>query len=323
MEQLNYTYSRLSSATVLNLLTEHYELPDLKQCQFYTLGLHDNYLVEGNHSQYILRIYRRDWRSTEEIQFELNLLAHLKTKGANVSSPLTTKTAELSFQINCAEGSRSATLFDYAKGISPGHNISIEQSHLLGTAVAQMHLASDSFRTNIQKQPLDTDYLLDQSLHTIKPFVKVEMQSYLDRLGIKIKNQLPPLPHKAGVSGICAGDINPGNFHINKHNKITLFDFDQCGFGYRAFEVGKYFSSLHSLTNKQKLSEAFIAGYQHSRPLSDQEQLSIPCFEIVSNIWVMAIHVYNHDRIGYKHLQESYWMRQLDILRELDDMYLK
>ena len=36
--------------------------------------------------------------------------------------------------------------------------------------------------------------------------------------------------------------------------------FDQCGFGYRAFEIGKYLSSIHAHENKQALAEAFQAG---------------------------------------------------------------
>lgn len=323
MERLNYTYSRIACETVLELLSHNYKLPTLTNCQFYTLGLHDNYLIEAEHTTYILRIYRRDWRSPEEIQFELNLLDHLKTRGAEVSAPLTTKTTQLSIQLNCPEGSRSAALFNYAEGIAPGRSLSIQQSHLLGNSVAKFHLIGDTFTTHIQKQTLDTAYLLDKSIQVVKPFIDFEMQSYLKRLCQKIKTQLPRLPDKTGILGICSGDINPGNFHIDENQNITLFDFDQCGYGYRAFEIGKFISSLHAFADKHKLSQAFIEGYERIRPLTDQETLSIPCYEIMSHIWVMAIHVYNIDRIGYKHLDDNYWKRQLGILRVLDETHLK
>ncbi|WP_455200300.1 phosphotransferase, partial [Kaarinaea lacus] len=123
---------------------------------------------------------------------------------------------------------------------------------------------------------------------------------------------------QAGVFGICIGDVNPTNFHINDREAITLFDFDQCGYGYRAFEIGKFMSAIHAVKTKQDISNAFIEGYQQVRQLSDAEMTTIPYYEVISVIWVMAIHAYNVDRIGYKYLEKPFWDRKLGVLRELE-----
>lgn len=82
--------------------------------------------------KYILRIYRNDWRSEQEVQFELELLAFLGARGAPVSTAVTTKKGELSFVIDSPEGKRMAVLFHYAEGYAPGNEITIAQSTMLG-----------------------------------------------------------------------------------------------------------------------------------------------------------------------------------------------
>ncbi len=155
MEQLKYTYSQLSSHSVCQLATLQYDLPKLICCKFYVLGLHDNYFVEGEHEKFIIRIYRPDWRSEQEIQFELELLAFLGAKDVPVATPLPTKTGGLSFFIDSPEGKRVAALFHYADGYAPANEITIEQSTLLGKAVANVHQVTDTFETTLSRKILD------------------------------------------------------------------------------------------------------------------------------------------------------------------------
>jgi len=320
MEQLKYTYSQLSSHSVGHLAALQYDFPKIIGCKFYVLGLHDNYLIEGERESYILRIYRNDWRSEQEVQFELDLLAFLGTKNVLVATPLPTKTGGLSFFIDSPEGRRIAALFHYADGCAPGNEITIKQSTLLGKAVANVHQITDTYKTSLSRQVLDVPYLLDESVIAIIPFLDVEARIYINTLQNKLKDAMPSLPHKTGVYGICIGDVNPTNFHISDRKGITLFDFDQCGYGYRAFEIGKFISSIHYAKKKYDISNAFIEGYQQVRQLTDEELLAIPYCELLSAIWVMAIHVYNADRIGHKYLEKPFWDRKLAILKELDKL---
>jgi len=320
MDKLTFTYSQLSSHSVGHLAMSHYDLPGFISCKFYVLGLHDNYLIECEHEKYILRIYRNDWRSTEEIQFELELLAFLRAKTAPVSFPISTKLGELSFLIDTPEGKRSAVLFLYADGSALENAISIEESTQLGKVVANVHRSADTFETNYSRQNLDLPYLLDESILAIKPFIDVDALSYLQSLQFKLEDTLSSFSKQAGVYGICIGDVNSSNFHINHKQEITLFDFDQCGYGYRAFEIGKFISSLHSLKTKHDIAKAFIDGYQQVRVLTHEEHLAIPYYELLSVIWVMAIHANNVDRIGHKYLEKPFWDRRLFKLKELEKL---
>jgi len=312
-----YTYSKLSAKSVSQLVGSNYTLRGLIQSKFYVLGLHDNYLVESESGKYILRIYRNDWRSQEEALFELKLLSYLQDQNAPVAGPVRTKSSELMFRIASPEGDRYAALFNYAEGHAPSDAISMSECESLGRAVALVHKKTESFESVYKRPVLDLAYLLDESISAIEPFIDFQGLSVLSELQIILNRLLPGLPKEPGFYGICIGDVNPRNFHVRGDNHITIFDFDQCGYGFRAFEIGKFSSSLHNNKLKLDLVNSFMEGYQQVRRLTAEELATIPYFEIVAIIWVMAIHANNADRIGYKLLERPFWDRQIAILKEL------
>ena len=319
MRKISYTYSQLSTQSVLEFLSDFYEIGEVCGCKYYVLGLHDNYFVETESRKYILRIYRNDWRSPDEINFELGFLDYLKKQGSLISYPLLTIEDQLYFQFSAPEGTRFATLFYYAEGDSPGNSISPSQSELLGHTVATIHKFSNSFECKEYRKVLDIPYLVDGSVLAIESFLSKEQLHYILRVRDIIESHMPDLPKEEGVWGACHGDVNPTNFHINSESQITLFDFDQCGYGYRAFEIAKFKSSIYPIENKEEVESHFLQGYQSVRQLSGNEIKAIPYLEIISHIWVMAIHAYNVNRIGYKYLEKPFWDRRISVIKKLEE----
>jgi Ser/Thr protein kinase RdoA (MazF antagonist) len=312
------TYSQLSADSAVNLLRAHYDLDGALTARFYVPGLHDNFLVESHHQRYILRVYRNEWRRPTEIHFELALLNFLRERQAPVASPLLTTEGGTSFRIACPEGERVAALFHYAEGIAPQERIEPAQSRLLGEAVADVHHMATPFVCNQERPTLDAKYLVENSIEAITPFLDGEATAYMEQLGRRLRRNWPEIPADAGAFGICIGDVSATNFHITDRGQITLFDFDQCGYGYRAFEIGKFASSLRSHKLKSELVDAFLIGYQKRRQLSRAEQQAIAYFELVSQVWVMAIYAMNVNRIGHKLLEKPFWDRRIAQVRELE-----
>jgi len=317
MTKSTYTYSQLSPESVGCMVASQYDLDSKLTCKFYVLGLHDNYLIKCHEQKYILRIYRNNWRSEEDILFELEWLEFLHSKTDLVAELIKTKEDDLAFQIDSPEGPRLASMFRYADGNAPGSTINVSEAELLGCTVANIHKLSDSFVPQHTRQVLDITYLLDRSLSDIKPYLDSDKYSYLCSLREQLYISMPELEKAPSIHGLCIGDVNPTNFHIDNYNKITVFDFDQCGYGYRAFEIGKFISSVRNHNEKHEIQEAFLKGYQCIRRLSGIELQAIPLFEIISVIWVMAIQVANADRIGFKYLEKPSWDRRLRNLEKL------
>ncbi len=286
-------------------------------CKFYILGLHDNYLVESEGRKFILRIYRNEWRSEDEILFELEFLKFLHGKSVRIAQPLITHDGKTHFCIEGPEGKRFSALFEFAEGYAPENEISVEECELLGKHAANLHLVSKMFSTKYKRAELDLIFLLDRSINLIEPFVDPEDNIYLNQLQTRIHDNIPNLPLEGPEYCVCVGDINATNFHINSKQEITMFDFDQCGYGHRAFDIGKFISSMSFLKSKADNANAFLNGYQTVNQLSDIELESIPYFEVISKIWVMAIHIDNANQIGHKYLDRSFWVRRMRTLKEI------
>ena len=318
-----YCYAQLAASSVRQAVLLQYDLAETTHCKFYARGLHDNYLLESQQRKFILRVYRNDWRTEEAIHFELDLLRFLSDRGGSVAYPINTQSGASCFSIATATGQRFAALFPYADGQAPGGALSVEESLLLGHAVAQIHSASNDFSSAHARPHLDLAFLVDASIEAIAPFVDTPYLAYLKQLQTRLHQSLPNIPHGEGRYGICIGDVNPTNFHINEQKQITVFDFDQCGYGYRAFEIGKFISSIHLFDKKQELAKAFVEGYQQVRTLSQAELSALPYYEMVGVIWVMAITASNAEFIGHKWVEKAYWERKLSLLQELESYAFK
>ena len=316
---MKYTYSKLASDSVLHLIQENYDISVDATCKYYVLGLHDNYLIECGKNKFIFRIYRNDWRTDEEIKFELEFLSYCKQKKLNVAAPVPCKNEKLTVDIDCPEGSRIGVLFNYADGYPVVNSISLEEFRLLGASVANLHVNTTSFTTQYIRPSLDTPYLLDNSLSLIKPFLNATQHEYLLDIRSKIYDGISKLSKENSDYGICVGDINLSNFHLNEKNEITHFDFDQCGYGYRVFELGKFISSVPNDETKEDKVSSFLEGYESIRTITDIERTVIPHFEVASIIWVMAIHAQNADRIGYKFLEKEFWAKRISLIERLEE----
>ena len=194
-------------------------------------------MVNTPTTPYVLRVSHAHWRTKSEIDFELELLVFLRQRHIPVACPIPTHSGDLSIEINAPEGKRYATLFTYAPGQVALGDLNLAQGHKLGETVAQLHQVAVDFHSQAYRHPLTLDYLLDDSLEAIAPFLQHRSQdlAYLVRVIDQIKTQLQDFPQDPPFWGICWGDPHSGNAHFTDDNHVTLFDFDQCGYGCAGF----------------------------------------------------------------------------------------
>ncbi len=313
-------YSTLSpQALVEGVLTE-YELGAINQCVFWHRGLSDIYLIETNTRQYILKISHHHWRTQSDIQFELEFLDFLHQHNLPVASPLKTRSEQLFVTVNAVEGDRYAALFPYAPGEIPQGDLNIEQSTIMGYTLGKVHQASLEFKNLTPRQPLDHKYLLDDSLEIITPYLSDRLQdlSYLSETVTKIKQKLTCLEDTSTPRGVCWGDPHSGNVHFTTDNQITLFDFDQCGYGWCVFDLAKFLQvSLHAGINR-KVRDAFFVGYQKVQQLTNEENSSLQALTQMAHIWAWAISIKASAVHNWSRLDDFYTNRHLNQLKRLN-----
>src|SRR5262245_44576019 len=137
-------------------------------------GLNDHYAFGSPQGDFVIRIYRRGWRSNDAITWELDLIEHLARQGAPVAECVQRVDGRCFSQIQASEGVRQVAVFRRAPGpythfgnagrsrISPA-----VCAEAFGCSVAEIHAAADSYQAQAPRFQLDLDHLLDQPLKAI------------------------------------------------------------------------------------------------------------------------------------------------------------
>lgn len=312
-------YSTLQPQALVSQVLSRYAIAEVKNCRFWHRGLSDVYLIETLHQPYILRVSHVDWRCKSEIDFELEFLNFLHQRSLPVAYPLRTKSGALSIELNAPEGKRYASVFIYAPGSIPIGDLDPTQAILLGETVAKMHQAGLQFCCDAARKPLTLDHLLDESWTLISPFFQHHPQDfdYLEAAIADIKSRLKDFPQEPPYWVICWGDPHSGNAHFTPDNQLTLFDFDQCGYGWRAFEIAKFRQAALNTGISQRVREAFLQGYQSVTAIEEFELAAIPAFSQAAHLWMWSISLGTALRHNYSRLDNHYFHVRLEQLKKL------
>ncbi|MBI4028348.1 MAG: prolyl oligopeptidase family serine peptidase [Verrucomicrobia bacterium] len=289
------TYSRLAPDALLAEVMPDYDVGKAVECRLLCAGLNDSYFVRTARGQFILRAYRPGWRSLPEIQYEIDVLSHLHAKGVPVSAPLRSRDGGFTRAVRAPEGGRQVALFTFACGKAVDHRIE-EQTALYAGMMARIHSATGDFASACPR-PLDIDHLLDQPLKCIEPFLKNRAAdwTYLRELVDQLRCRLTALPLHALEQGFCHGDFHGGNAHISEDHTVTFFDFDCCGFGWRAYDIAVF---RWAAGREDKRWALFLKSYTEHRKLNELDLDAVPLFVAIRDIWLLGLYTQNADYIG-------------------------
>lgn len=311
------TYSTLAPQALVDRVLSRYAVGEITSCVFWMRGLSDIYLVEAGDRRYVLRVSHAHWRSHAEIEFELELLAFLHKNHIPVAHPLSTLDGKLAIEISALEGKRYASLFSYAAGQVAVGDLNKLQAQRLGETLARLHKTAQNFHCPADRPHLTVNYLLDDSLRELAPFLKISARSYINEAIAQIKEQLRHLPKELPIWSVCWGDPHSGNVHFTETNEITLFDFDQCGYGWRAFDIAKFLQVTLQAGISPSVRKAFLQGYQSTEPL---EEIELKCMQPliqVAQIWSWAISVKSAIVHNHSKLDDSYFHQRFEHFKML------
>lgn len=311
------TYSTLAPQALVDRVLSRYAVGEITSCVFWMRGLSDIYLVEAGDRRYVLRVSHAHWRSKAEIEFELELLAFLHKNYIPVAYPLTTNDGQLAIEIPALEGKRYASLFTYATGQVAVGDLNKVQAQRLGETLAKLHNTAQDFHCHVDRPHLTIEYLLDDSLRELSPFLRSSARSYMNDAIAQIKEQIHHLPKEFPIWSVCWGDPHSGNVHFTETNEITLFDFDQCGYGWRSFDIAKFLQVTLQAGISPSVRKAFLQGYQSLQPLEDIELKCMKPLIQVAQIWSWAISVKSAIVHNHSKLDASYFHQRLEHFKML------
>ena len=108
--------------------------------------------------------------------------------------------------------------------------------------------------------------------------------AFLRQVAAAIQPRIAALSTELPYYGLCHGDAASANAHVTDEGHLTLFDFDMCGAGWRAYDIATFL-----IDESEPVATAFLEGYTAVRAVTDAERASIPFFQIVQSIWVLGL----------------------------------
>jgi Ser/Thr protein kinase RdoA (MazF antagonist) len=295
------TYSTASPQTLVDQVLSAYPAATIgvtRSCRLLmgVSALNDTYLVVTDAARWILKVYRADWRSYGEVQYELDLLAHLNQRGVAVALPVARRDGHRITTLRMPEGPRQAVLYAFAPGRPFRWPFFHDEGEcrVAGRALAALHDAADDFVSPWLRPVMNLEALLDRPLAELEPYLldRPHDWEYLVKLSERLRQRLTTLVAAGLDWGVCHGDYQPGNASIAEDAGVTIYDFDAGGPGWRMLDLTAYHKQCAEGDQGRKIWQAFLDGYTGVRRggqgVSPADLAAVPVLVAAGEIYALG-----------------------------------
>ena len=223
------------SADILNIAMQRYEIAEGK---IKILGGFESYIYAFEHQQrdYILRIAHSIRRNENLIRGEVDWINFLAAAGLSVAKAVPSARSNLIELIDDGQGGNFlVTAFEKAPGVPPGKEMLTDSffTHY-GSTIGKMHALAKKY---IPSNPAWTRSAWDAAGNIdIAAWLPDSDTTILGKFQ-QLKSYLDTLPIDADCYGLIHQDAHEGNFFIDDHDRITLFDFDDSVYGWFIYDI--------------------------------------------------------------------------------------
>ena len=267
-----------SLATFAHELLKSYGISNAK-VSCINFGFNATYSVETETGvKYALRININSAKTIKNLLAEIEWVRHLnRTAGINTPTPIATLKDE--FIVSSIHPESGLTLFavmySWLEGEEIGDEPTLDQLHEVGKTIALLHQDSSNFVLSSQAElPTFDDFFwsTEDFLFSEKSKLSPADKSLLQEAHDLIMEFTRDLYQTSPVHIIHA-DVHGWNLMWHE-GKLSIFDFDDCGFGVEAQDIAV---ALYYLDTPEQ-EQALLAGYTSVKPLpnySDNEMKAL------------------------------------------------
>ncbi|MCP3971562.1 MAG: phosphotransferase [Rhodobacteraceae bacterium] len=236
-----------------------------------------------------MRLHREGYQSEQAIRSELWWMQAVAGAGVAVPAPVPTLAGELLY---AGSGGRVATVISWVEGkelgaaedVLTGDALRQEaRFRAIGRLVAELHNATDALTLPdwFNRHAWDAEGFLGDN-----PFWGRFWESpALNRAGSETIQAARAQAREALVSYLAGGadfglihaDVLRENVFLGPGGPV-LIDFDDCGFGFRIYDLATLASQNEGEPNYAGLMAAALAGYREERELATEAERLLPMF---------------------------------------------
>lgn len=315
------SYATATAETVAGLVAERYDLGGQPSCALLNRGFNDTYdVVARAGDRFVLRLSGRRARGPADVAAETAFLAYLDGAGVPVAAAVPTRDGALFSDILLPDGPRAAVLFRHAGGRRPDLD-DPQDARVQGAALARVHETADGFPDRMAgRYHLDLDHLLHRQVAAVLALDLDAMDARRDlaALAARLAQAVENVDHDLTRTR-CHGDYHGLNARIAVAapwtGQAVLFDFDDGGFGYLAYDLAVHLWAQVSFGRRRHaMWHAFDAGYRSVRPVAMADAAAVPLFVPIRHIWLMGEYAGRVTEWGHEMLSAAWLRREVAFL---------
>ncbi len=281
---------------VAQLALEQYDIGPNATLRLLNLSENATYLVEDAGTQSILRVHRRDYHRAHEIESELDWLAALRADSdVTVPTVLPTRDGRRVVTVNVDGTDRYAVHFDMVAGAEPDENaLTSEDFHTLGRITAALHDHSQRWArpSGFDRFAWDWEHSLGaqprwgrwQDAEGVGP----SENDVLERAQTLLRTRLEAYGTGPDRYGLIHADLRLANLLVDSGSKITVIDFDDCGFGWYFYDFGTAVSFIEDDPALPEWQASWVSGYRSRRELPAADEDMLASFVLLRRLLLLA-----------------------------------
>ncbi|MCH8907916.1 MAG: phosphotransferase [Candidatus Heimdallarchaeota archaeon] len=304
--------SQLDPLQLGAFIQDQYNLGDQISVQLLKKGFNDHYLVKTSSKKFVMRVYSTisSWNILrEQKEFEVEFMDYLSDNGIHVTKPVKTQSGDFLSSIKTIEGPRESFLMEYIP--IERYEVTVEWCRKAGTRIGKFHEIAAQFQSNNRRLEIDLDYLIDHPIGKIvkyQPVIEIDhFPNVFEEVGMLLRKKIENLSLSDEVFGLIHGDLGLHNL-IYYENLLHLFDFDLCGYGYRAFDLAVFKNTLDFIgRGTQEHQDAFDSGYDSVRTVGNDEKVLLDLMiNAIHHIWLLGYWITFIPVLGLEYFNGSF-----------------
>lgn len=254
-------------------------------------------------TQSILRVHRKGYHRSHEIESELDWLDALR-RGSEVTVPtvLAARDGRRVVTMDQDGTPRHVVHFEMIAGTEPDEaTLTVGDFHTLGQITASLHDHSRAWvrPPGFGRFSWDWQHSLGDRPRWGRwqdaVGVGDEEHEVLDRARQLLQQRLQEYGIGPDVFGLVHADLRLANLLVDgslsssgNASSITVIDFDDCGFGWYFYDFGTAVSFFEDDPAVPEWQDAWATGYRSRRPLPARDEAMLPSFVLLRRLLLLA-----------------------------------
>jgi len=262
-------YTELTHNDIETILAS-YQLGPLESFEGIAAGIENsNFFINTASGRYVLTIFER--LDAEELPYFMYLMKHLAANGLSCPDVMQRHDGSLLFTSHDKQGCIVSCLSGRTLD-----QLNLKQLRSSGTSLARLHLAGADFDQH-RNNPTDLEWLAEQ----IDRVAEKTATTYGNDAAAMLADELAyqrSCRHDHLPAGVIHGDLFVDNILFEGDDASGIIDFYYAHSAPYVMDIAITINAQAVLlgSDDQSRIDAFLAGYESLRPLTDDERLALP-----------------------------------------------